>query len=380
MVADLSLMQCANPLLFSEGNYEEYPFEYQDLKRYLSTNDDGENTPCRNVKPFTHINYLDMLLYPNDGNFDLNRKLVCEYALFQVQRSERLNKLPQLDNFYQLENLKQLEPFTAKWYQFIIVLLESINATNIESLLLKGPHPLKMLEQMTGTDLQTRTPTDSSTAGTLQELTSYVVSRAVQRNIELKPLHLDDQVEFLKTAFDTILDNGAPTRSMSHDDDKQNLQTAVNDLQLANTFLTKQFQNDHADYVQNIEKLQRTNKELQQKVLDYHSELVKSEQKLQEKEKLVKEMEDATSSNKSSNFNYASPVMTNEMWFPSSPASTNSNNSVSSASQSIGVMRTEFKKLLTETQRKHDRELQSERESRLKLEKELQQLRQSKGY
>lgn len=380
MVADLSLLQCANPLLFSQKNYEEYPFEYQDLKRYLGTNDDGENTPRRNIKPFTHINYLDMLLYQNDGNFDLNRKLVSEYALFQVQRSKKLNKLPQLDDFYQLENLKQLQPFTAEWYRFILVLLESINATNIEPLLLKNSHPLKMLEQMSGTDLQTRTPTDSSTAGTLQDLTSYVVSRAVQRNIELKPLHLDDQVEFLKTAFNTILDSETPARNMNNDENKQSLQTAVNDLQLANNFLTKQFRNDHAAYVQNIEKLQRTNKELQQKVLDYHSELVKSEQKLQEMEKTIKEMEHSNAGNRSSNFNYTSPVMTSEMWFPGSPASASSGNSISSSSQSIGVMRTEFKKLLTETQRKHDRELQLERESKLELQKELEQLRHSKGY
>lgn len=372
MVADLPLMQRANPLLFSEENYEEYPFEYRDLKRYLSANDDGENTPRRNVKPCTHINYLDMLLYQQDDNVDLNRKLVCEYALFLVQRAQKSNKLPQVDRFYRFQNLHGLEPFSSDWYQHVVVLLESINATNIESLLLQDPHQLKMLEQMSRTDLQTRKPADASTAGAVQELTSYVVSRSVQRNIELKPLHMDDQVEFLKTAFNTILDNGAPARSMiGDDDDKQNLQTAVKDLQLANNFLTKQFENDHAYYVQNIEKLQRTNKELQQKVLDYHSNLVKAEQKSRENPKPRKT---------SSNFNYQSPVMTSEAWFPSSPVSPNSGNSSSSTSQSIGVIRSEFKKLLTETQRKHERELQLERESKLQLEKELEQVRHSKGY
>lgn len=360
------LMQKANPLLFSCS--EEYPLDYEDLKRFLATNADPAG---RDVRPLTYVNYVDMLLYQKNGQVDVDRKLACEFALYQVQRAQRLGRLTSGPGV-PWEKLVQLEPFTKPWYESLIVLLESINATNVEGTWPAQPGHLNR------TDLQAD-PSRAHDEAQLQELTSYVLSRAVQEDIDLKPVHMDEPVEFLKAAFNTVLESARKDPATQQNDDDAGLQTAVQDLQLANNFLTKQFENDHADYVQNIEKLQRTNKELQQKVLDYHSMLVKTEGTKVEVPKT--ESFKATKSRESgiqdaskvpqSNFQYTSPLMTGDLWLPGSPLSATSDNSVSSTSQSINVMRAEFKRMLTQTQRKYEKELQQERDAKTRLEQEL---------
>lgn len=197
----LELMERANPWLFSEDSYEEYPTKYEDLKQYLS-NDLDTNLPYRNSRPYTHVDYLDFLLYKKDQNgslIDVDKKLLCEYALYQVQSHQRNGKLKDV-SAKTLQQLLDIQPQSAEWYESLLVLLESTNATKVDAPLFDiGKTSTKKNPNSKG--LQ-RSNTTIRTNGALQELTSFVLSNAVKKGVELQPVNMDSPVEFLKNAID----------------------------------------------------------------------------------------------------------------------------------------------------------------------------------
>lgn len=341
----MALMGRANPVLLSDNRCDEYPMEYNELKHYLATNS-IEDFPRRRSKAYTHIDFMDHLLYKSGASVDLDKKLACEYALFLVQSEEH-----EPAN-YNVESLMALKPRSLEWYESVVNLLGSINAPDLD------------IPRVSGRDTLKRTRTLVKTKSDLQELTSFVLSNAIKKGIELEPVNMDDSVEFLKAAFETISSSSNDKQDPMQ---KDQLETAFKDLQLAHSFLTKQFENDRNEYLENIDKLQRTNKELQQRLLDYHSDLSQAEVKLQETER---ELNNSRERQKS--FHITSPIFSRDSWNDASPVSAKSTNS---NTYSIPIMRTEFKRLLTESQRKYERELQEEREARAELQRQLDNLK-----
>lgn len=238
----------------------------------------------------------------------------------------------------------------------------------------------------------------------IQEITSYLLSSTISHGIELKPKgEMNDSMEFLKNCMVSLIDMAVDKRQQGNgknivtdqnkDDnttasDKDNvndkrykelesklaeMNTAFKDLQLAHNFLTKQYENDHNDSLKDIEKLTRTNKELQEKLLSYHSNLAKRENKDIESDK--KEF-DGNSVFHSPTKNFSSPALGHtESWTPQTPISSgdrpNSNYSNQLNSPSLSMMKSEFKRLLTETQRKYEKEITQERQMRKQLQNEL---------
>lgn len=349
MSCDMALMGRANPVLVSGDRCDEYPLEYRELKHYLASNG-VENLPMRRSRAYTQVDFTDHLLYKAGGSVDLDRKLACEYALYQVQsrKSEQANG--------SMASLMALRPWSLEWYECVVGLLESINASDLDVPQLGGASG--------GGAALKRSRTLVKTRSDLQELTSFVLSDAIKKGIELEPVNMDDSLEFLKTAFETM---AVSSRGKQDPVQKDQLETAFKDLQLAHSFLTKQFENDRNEYLENIEKLQRTNKELQQRLLDYHSDLSQAETKLQETEREL-----STSRERQRSIQMTSPIFARESWADASPGSAKSANS---NAHSIPIMRTEFKRLLTESQRKYERELQEEREARAELQRELESLK-----
>ncbi|CAI4038619.1 hypothetical protein SMKI_05G2310 [Saccharomyces mikatae IFO 1815] len=393
---DLELSRRANPLLFSPERYEEYPLKYDELKQYLLSQNPSH--PHHNNRPYTSIDYFDYLLYRNkndDSEIDLDRKLVSEFALYYVQK-EHLNSDDSDPTF---NELLRLQPCSTEWYEMMLKILQSLNTTGINQLTKENNnhflHTKRVRSSTTlgGTDKLNSSSNHNGHANddkneVLQELTSFLMSNSIQKGIDIKPIPLDDPVKFLKNGINSILDtcvNLEKTTSSTHtslnvaaiqEEDSckkvEELETAFSDLQLAHNFLTKQFENDRAEYVQDIEKLTRTNRELQDKLLNYHSNLSKTEKKLHDLEQTNKELEKVSNklnSNKH-NISISSPVSSPVTWGPSSPSSVGSPTS-GSGSRSLSIMTSEFKKVLTSTQRKYEKELSDEREHRCRLEREL---------
>lgn len=157
---------------------------------------------------------------------------------------------------------------------------------------------------------------------------------------------------------------------------KKELETAFEDLQLAHSFLTKQFEKDRAEHIQNVEQLQNTNKELHQKILECHSNLSQSETKLQEMDIEVKRLKESSSLENDfvRNIDLSSPVPSPiNLLNPESPTLSNGNG------HSFSIMKMEFKRMLAESQRKYEREIQEERESRMHVEKELEAFKKKTG-
>lgn len=377
---DMALMERANPMLFSRERYEEYPTEYAELKHYLTSNG-IENFPKRHSKLYTDVDYLDYLLYRDDetgSTIDLNKKLLCEYALYQIQSQKRLDL-----GSITMERLLGLEPQSLEWYECLTTLLETVNGTNLDIPLLQEGNwstnglPSKGQKKFGGLN---RSNTMIKKNSDLQELTSFVLSNAIKKGIELKPVNMDNPLEFLKNAIETMLTSSSQ-QTQKEDPNLQvsSLETAFKDLQLAHSFLTKQFENDRNEYLQNMEIMQRTNKELQQKLLDYHSDLSQAENKLQKTERQLEENNKRESLQKRKSFGISSPIFSGDTWNLPSPGSAKSLNSNANNAHSITIMRTEFKRLLVESQRKYEKELQEERDARLKLEKELELLTRQSG-
>lgn len=401
---DLELSRRANPLLFSAERYEEYPLKYDELKQYLLSQNPSH--PHHNSRPYTSIDYFDYLLYRSkndESEIDLDKKLVSEFALYYVQK-EHLNSD---DLNPTLNELLKLQPKSADWYEMMLRILESINTTGIDQLTKENNNSFpnskraRSSTNMGGTDKFNKgayhtDKADDDKNEILQELTSFLMSNSIQKGIDIKPIPLDDPVKFLKNGINSILDtcvslekntssppispNAAAIQEEDSSKKLEELETAFSDLQLAHNFLTKQFENDRAEYVQDIEKLTRTNRELQDKLLNNHSNLSKTEKKLHELEQENKELEKANNKLNSSrhNFGMSSPASSPVTWDPSSPSSAGSPTS-GSGSRSLSIMTSEFKKVLTSTQRKYEKELSDEREHRFKLERELALLKNAEA-
>lgn len=259
----------------------------------------------------------------------------------------------------------------------------------------------------------------NSSDDNIQELTSYLLSNTIKKGIDLRPKgEMNDSTQFLKNCIDSLIEviitnrtnssvsqievsssNNHNNNSKDTDKDKDEpntsmdskckeletklaeMTTAFNDLQLAHNFLTKQYENDHNDSMKNIEKLTRTNKELQEKILKYHSILSKREDYNK-----IHETDDNNQSNTinkdnensifhSSNKSFTSPILGHrEIWTPQTPSS--NKNSISTInntinSPSLSMMKNEFRRLLTETQRKYEKEIDQERQIRKQLQYEL---------
>lgn len=340
----MALLSRANPVLVSQDRCDEYPMEYDELKHYLASNG-VEDLPTRRTKTYTNVDFLDHLLYKSGASVDFDRKVACEYALYLIQSEKRER------SSVDIESLMALKPKSREWYESVVGLLESINASDLE------------FPQYGGETLK-RSKTIVKNRSDLQELTSFVLSNAVKKGIDLEPNNMDDSLEFLKAAFDTICSGSGAKQDPIQ---KDPLETAFKDLQLAHSYLTKQFENDRNEYLENIEKLNRTNKELQQRLLDYHSDLSQIEEKLQRAE-----LELACSKEKQRSMHITSPIFSHDSWTEASPGSAKSTNS---NAYSIPIMRTEFKRLLTESQRRYEKELQEERAARAELQKELESLK-----
>ncbi|CAI4060436.1 hypothetical protein N7582_001617 [Saccharomyces uvarum] len=400
---DLELSRKANPLLFSPERYEEYPLKYDELKEYLFSQNPSH--PHHNNRPYTSVDYFDYLLYTSKSDkseIDLDKKLVSEFALYYVQKNRRNSD----ELAPTLNDLLKLEPGSKEWYELMLEILESINTTGMNQLARENKNSFpnskraRSSTNTAGTDNFSKSSNRAAdatddTKEVLQELTSFLMSNSIQKGIDIKPIPLDDPVNFLKNGINSILNTCVnlekttplPSTSLNASADQEKntsnkleeLETAFSDLQLAHNFITKQFENDRAEYVQDIEKLTRTNRELQDRLLNYHSNLNKTEKKVYDLEQTNKELEEANNklhSNRS-NFSISSPVSSPATWDPASPSSIGSPTG-GSGSRSLSIMTGEFKKVLTSTQRKYERELSEEREHRYKLEKELAMLKRGK--
>ncbi|CCC66944.1 hypothetical protein NCAS_0A03860 [Naumovozyma castellii] len=408
----MDLLKKANPVLFSEERYDEYPLDGEELMQYLSTS----STINNHSRPLTNVDYSDYLVYGKDDGsnhqeIDLDKKLISEFILFLIQSRQHDSNDAENNKHKSIkfEEFLKMEPYSKRWYNCILDVLEQGNATEVVDLSMSNKILSEFIRKGNERDLV------KADDQTLEELTSYLLSSAIKRGIDIKPVRLDDPVAFLKNGIDCILNSVdssslAPSQELDHNDDSENkpssqeneigknkdieqsmalgeresettmeeMKTAFKDLQLAHNFLTKRFEHDRVGYSQDIEKLTRTNRELQEKLLSYHSSLTKTEKKLQEAEKASKELKTKndnyssprTLSNTSNPLN--SPILSPELWGPPSPGSINSN----AGAHSISIMRNEFKRIITETQKKHEKELSEERKKRLDLEEELKKLKE----
>ncbi|EDO16774.1 hypothetical protein Kpol_526p27 [Vanderwaltozyma polyspora DSM 70294] len=395
---NLKLMERANPLLFSQERIDEYPLKYDELKQYLNAKDsNGSFLPLHQENMMhTEGDYLDFLLYrknDNDTSIDLNKKLACEFALYQVQKQKRQGGLPK-ELSVSVDKLMKLKPQSQDWNEQMMSILESINAIELDTSVLKpngGDLGNSMLIGKEGTHMNGFASKNVSVSNLLhngekslspddipdnrnpdviiQELTSYLLSNAITKGIVVKPERVDDPVEFLKSSIDSIINESSQNERLITEARKQSikrsntyknskeLEIAFKDLQLAHNFLTKQFENDREEYSRDIEKLTSNNNELQQKVLNYHSSLLTAENTMDELEKKLKEEK-------------LKNTHTEQIFSPVTPMSASSNNS-----QSITIMRNEFKKMLSDTQKRYEQELEEERQARFRLEKELESLK-----
>ena len=255
---------------------------------------------------------------------------------------------------------------------------------------------------------ETFTDNNSNSAGNnlsddnIQEVTSYLLSNTIKKGIELRPKgEINDSTQFLKNCIDSLIDvivanrqnnktsqNNSSTNNNHKKDDLTDvtnpkykeletklteMTTAFNDLQLAHNFLTKQYENDHNDSLKNIEKLTRTNKELQEKLLKYHSTLSKREINNETHDNNDNDNENSIFHSPGKSF--SSPILGHpEIWTPHTPSSNKNNVSNSNSgmnSPSLSMMKNEFRRLLTETQRKYEKEINQERQMRKQLQYEL---------
>ncbi|CCD24252.1 Pea2p NDAI_0C05930 [Naumovozyma dairenensis CBS 421] len=439
----LNLLRKVNPVLFSEERYDEYPLNHDELIQYLNT----PSTLNYHSRPLTNVDYSDYLVYRKGDSrheIDFEKKLLSEYVLFWIQSEHNKKKKKckgqdennsHFSKNIKLEDFLTLKPYSEEWYDCVLDILQMGNATEVVDLSMSNKILSEFVKSHKVRDL-------SENDEGLEEVTSYLLSSAIQNGIDIKPTKLDNPIEFLKNGIDSILEarkrdfssdnNNTDSkedrnlanqvgRSTSEDlnkkinnnngnnydsygDNNENadengsstmvrseklteIETAFKDLQLAHNFLTKQFEHDRAGYVQDIEKLTRTNRELQDKLLNSHLVLSKTENKLHEAEKEKEELKEQSHNNSNDGSfhdsqvqaqqleinidSLKSPLLSPELWGPLSPVSITSAN----GSHSISIMRNEFKRMLNETQRKYEKELNEERQLRVKLEKDLESLR-----
>ncbi|SCU78267.1 LADA_0A04764g1_1 [Lachancea dasiensis] len=353
----------SNRKLFSESSYDQYPTSYADLKALLEREPVG-----RLLEVSQGLNVVDSVLYGGQaGDLDVRQKLRVEYALFRAGTGQKQtpSDMAHKDVLSGLHKLSDGALLSLSG-------LAALDEAKVDSI-----WSLHQDMQTTDEDF------DQSISGSrtvqqspLDEVTSHLMSSALQRGLELKPktqAPLDD-VAFFNQCVDTLLDMvGSPTHAGSaarnrdsSDDSVNDTATALKDLQLAHSFLTKKFENDRMEYLHSIDKLTKTNKELSHEVLAYHGKVADLDRKCQgltqERSGLVEQIDNMIA------ISTPTTIVTSPS---SSPGSTASNGK----SYSIGVMRTEFKKALTETQSRYEKELREEKAVRRRVEQELEALR-----
>ncbi|SMN21691.1 similar to Saccharomyces cerevisiae YER149C PEA2 Coiled-coil polarisome protein required for polarized morphogenesis, cell fusion, and low affinity Ca2+ influx [Maudiozyma saulgeensis] len=432
---DYNLMHKANPLLFAPERYDQYPLNHQELMQYLTSASSSGATVC--PRPVTATDEFDYLLYM-DGNssnrssaspehltnmsssaintgvmeLDLDKKLACEFAIYQTHMRNKQNDISgKNDNSHKAKKfneLLQMKVGSNEWFDEMLHLLESINATNIDlssigdmTIATKDNSLRKKIvgdgQVSNNTDGIERTDT---TGIDLQDTISYIMSNAIKNGVDIKPQFKEtkseiknhsNEKEYLRNIIDSMIEmakiNRDKVTNITEDKEADNVKmkemnTALNDLQLAHNFLTRQFESDRIEYSKDIEKLTKTNRELQEKLLNYHSNLTKTENELHEtQEKLqMKELNPVIEGNNTpllkglgDDLGFLSPITVDPDNIRSSQSSFDSKGEPKSdgkgSSYSLTLMRNEFKKLLTETQRKYETELAKERELRQELEK-----------
>lgn len=401
MMLDYTMMYKANPLLFSAERYDQYPLNPQELIQYLSS-----ASATSNPRPITETDEFDYLLYMDDNigdravspesgssndlkELDLDKKLACEFAIYQTHLKSQTSRKTKRKNF---EELLKLDIGSEEWSNEMLQLLESINATNIN---LSSISDMKIATKTDYIGQLIKDKGNKKKDDELQDIISYIYSNSIRNGINIQPKIEGNENslgnnEFLKNIIDTMIDL-AKSKSNTKDapgtvggeeenEDKRikEMNTALQDLQLAHNFLTKQFENDRLEHSKGIEKLTKTNRELQGRLLDCHSNLTKAESKLREmEEKLMKnksqtELKDPTIFKDINEIGLSSPTGF-DADIASSPVSLDSNGEAR-GSYSLSIMRNEFRKLLTDTQRKYESEIAKERELTEQLKKKLDQL------
>lgn len=437
---DYNLMYKANPLLFSPERYDQYPLDHEELMHYLTSALSSGAAVC--PRPVTATDEFDYLLYRDDdisssrsstnidhltgkntslstsvtGNIelDLDKKLACEFAIYQTHIRNKSQKKKDKDRDSRVtitkdfNQLLQMKMGSDEWFEEMIYLLESINATNIDLSSLNGMAIASNDEKSNNSAAASRSgykldnvSNNANSDTNMQETISYILSNSIKNGVDIKPQFQsvkDDlrngnssEKEYLRNIIDSVItmaknnrDNEKTNAKSEEDNEKKmkEMNIALNDLQLAHNFLTRQFENDRIEYSKDIEKLTKTNRELQEKLLNYHSDLVKTENELQDaQEKLqIKELNPAIQGSNtpllkgiSDEIGIMSPINIDHDNIRSSQSSLDSKGEGKGSSYSLTLMRNEFKKLLTETQRKYEVELAKERELRKELEQKQSQ-------
>ncbi|CAL9733576.1 protein Pea2p [Monosporozyma servazzii] len=394
-----------------------------------------DNSNLLRDRPFTSVDQLDYLFYvdPKTQELDLEKKMAVEYALFQLQLlrqdNDELN-----DKITSFEELRGDDLKTVDGLRDLLLTLNSVNGLELDLNKLnlldtKFTDESAEMAQKTGNNNNTgntdgsvndlnseklntkqdakynkfnHTHNNKRNDDDIQQLTSYLLSNTIKEGIELRPQGgMNDSTEFLKNCMDSLIkiavqnknDTSNTKTHSSNDSEVDNQQyardpdsfdqkyqaletkltemtTAFNDLKLAHSFLTKQYENDHNDSSKDIEKLSRTNKELQEKLLSYHSSLAKREAK---DNRSSNEHSRTNSIFNSPSKNLSSPVLGySDNWIPQTPSTSEANGDGTSInSPSLSMMKSEFRRLLTETQRRYEREISQERQKRKQLQAEL---------
>lgn len=398
---NFQLLQTANPLLFAPERIDEYPLDPVELSQFLN------NFSVNRERPFTTVDQMDYLFYTdsNTQELDLSKKMACEYAMFQLECYKNKKEINDPTTF---EQLIKLDLNSADWFDNLLLLLDSINGTKLDlnklKILEENAQLIedKKLDKLKSVEVnEDSSLINESAEDVVHEITSYLLSNSIKKGIMIKPSeNVNDPLAFLENSIDSIIDTACNSRSNKKnasrensnndeikdnetnlpkdEDDEEDLQlklnemtTAFNDLKLAHNFLTKQFANDRNEYLKDIEKLTKINKELQNKILD--NELEIKQLKKSDIGNLKRPELDTVLPTTPSVDELASPILSNmERWLPNTPNGIPDNNSNSNLnSPSISIMRNEFKRLLTETQRKYEKEINHERDIRKQLETEL---------
>lgn len=384
-MGSLKLLYAANPRLFSDLEYDRYPTSYDELSVLLKREQVHQGSELV-TELATELDYLDSILFEDkDKGIDVEKKLRVEYALFKASamaRAETAVEGPTLRDLQswseQIESAR-VDPAYNKtlkmqddFYRAIVCFLRSValDQDTLQAVIKAGNlgHESEDFDKSLSGSRQLH-------QSQLDEVTSYLISGALQRGIDLKPKlkkteSVRDDVAFFKDCIDSLLSNINSQQipkeeSDSLDSESSDTAVAFKDLQLAHNFLTKKFEDDRNEYLHSIDKLTRTNKELSHELLTYHSKI----------SSLKDACDDLTKKNEQLKAN-VEPASTAIMMSPtSSPSSVTSGG----APYSISAMRNEFKRVLTDTQVKYEKELQKERDSRRRLERELEALKQHRA-
>ncbi|AET40288.1 Pea2p Ecym_5548 [Eremothecium cymbalariae DBVPG len=358
-MSNMELLVESNRGMFSTDKLDLYPRNYEDLKQFLLVHS-LEDDKCDTLVD-TGVSYLPRQKTMGKAammDIDIEKKLFLEYAKYKANGS------PQ-DRFLKL----LLEPKEKE----LLLGMAGVLREQVDT------YEQVFKDKSLLWDRQSRQQLQEGQH--LEEVASYLISSMIQKGIEIQSqgdsTETLDTRDMCKLCIDSLLEQcqtvvaqGPSIENSSESDVKAEksrhsnageLKTAFQDLQLAHKFLTEKFEDDRKQYLQQIEQLERTNRELQQELLNYHSQLSKAREQINKLESATPPTSVSTEHN--------TPI---QDIFSKSPPSMGSTSSISSpASMSFVIMKQEFKKLLSETQNKYERELKDERDLRKKLEAQL---------